>query len=175
MSSLKLTLLLALLGFTLITSVAPDSSSSEESDEEEAEEGDEEESEGGEEESEGEENEENESENEMTVRDYYNICRNSTCFTSVVCDGHTQMINCSRNATIEVLLATYGRLGKTFCWNASLEATNQNINCTNYVTSLFTESCEDKSICQIMSANITLTNDRCNGTNKYLWVGYKCV
>ena len=92
-----------------------------------------------------------------------------------ICEDDTGTINCPNGEILNIQYAYYGRWLTTICPNHIHPYATTNTGCSLNVTAIVTNECSQSSM---TSCNLTPTNglftDPCEGTSKYLKVGFSC-
>ena len=96
-----------------------------------------------------------------------------------ICENVEGTISCSDGVALDLIYAFYGRSSSDLCPHPNPANTMANINCnsTKDILSIVKNECKlqsSSSSCTIVPSNGLFDGDPCQGTYKYLTVGYSC-
>lgn len=93
--------------------------------------------------------------------------------TTYACNGEVLKIQCKENCVIRLIRANYGRFSMAVCNDKS--NTDWSANCRSHRSfPILHGLCGSKQSCSV-TANVSLFDDPCPGTEKYLEAYYACV
>ena len=97
---------------------------------------------------------------------------------SYVCEGDTYTISCGAGESVDLLYAIYGRSSSSLCpYHDPAAMTNTNCSSTVDILSIVDGICNSSlnaSSCSLTPTNNLFEGDPCQGTYKYLTLGFQC-
>ena len=86
------------------------------------------------------------------------------------CEGKTLLLSCGFGATVDIVSATYGRLGAAYCGHIA----GSDTNCSSSKSlDVVKAQCQGRTSCSVPATN-RVFGDPCAGTHKYLEVNFSC-